>query len=827
MSNLLRIAVVLAVLTLPAPGQVTGGVIQGLVTDSAGAAIANAEITVTNQGTRVATVTRTNATGLFETPSIVPGVYNLVAKAAGFSIYTHRDIHLAVARRLNVDFSLQLASVQTSIDVSGTPELIQTENAGTAHVVSGGLVANAPTFGRNALLVNRLVAGAVPVTAADGHNAMSSGFGPSNVSFNGTPAQGNSIVVNGVADQYGNGSISYVPPKESVQEVVVQSFALSAEHGQTAGGVVSIETRSGANAVHGAGYYHHSQASLNARDFFVNRFARPTPVNRRNMPGGNIGGPVYIPRLYDGRNRAFFFFDSELARDLGQQAFVNTVPSDLERTGDFSRTNGANGRLIQIFDPYTSRFDQGNVVIRDPFPGNIVPRGRINPIAANALKWVPAPNLPGQANNMQYNSAQPNGHNAFHIRLDEHLSEKDTLYFTYGRLKYNLTWFGSVPTGINGYRNDRWDQLAALGYTHVFGPSLVLNLRAGVQQNNQDILPHTAEKELLDFGFPANYLSLLQSRNVPRIASSDMVSIGDWRRGTSFYTPVARAFVTKVAGRHSLTAGYEYRVNRTFSYNELDQSGFFNFTRSWTQGPNASVASANAGYGVATLLLGTPSSGSVSVNSTTAAQQGYHGLYLQDNWRVTSKLTLNLGLRWDYQSPVTERFNRMNRGFDLTSPSPIAAQAEANYARNPFVPELARLNLKGGLLFTGVNGVPRQGFDSRFAQFQPRVGVAYRVARATVVRAAYGSFYLPFQEIRFLNISQSTLPLTQGGYDASTAMETTLGLTPLDTLSNPFPKGIVQPVGSRLGLSTLLGQNISANDPAGRPARSHQFQLSL
>jgi outer membrane receptor protein involved in Fe transport len=686
-------------------------------------------------------------------------------------------------------------------------------------------VTNAPTFGRNALLVNRLVAGAVPVTAADGHNPMSSGFGPSNVSFNGTPAQGNSIMVNGVVNQYGNGSISFVPAKDSVQEVVVQTFALSAEYGQTAGGVISIETKSGSNALHGAGYYHHAQAGLNARDFFVNRFNRPKPVNRRNMPGGNIGGPVYLPHLYNGRNRTFFFFDYEGARDLGQAAFLNTVPTQLERGGDFSQTLGANGQVIRIFDPYSSRFDTGNTVVRDPLPLNVVPRSRHSPIALNALKWVPLPNLPGTANNMQYNSPQPNGHDALSFRLDERLSDKDTLYFTLARQKYNLTWFGSVPTGINGYRNDRWDKLATVGYTRVFGPATVFNLRAGVQQNNQDIVPHTTPKDLQDFGFPQSFLSSVQYPSTPRIASSDMVSIGDWNRGTSFYTPNLRAFLTKAIGRHSLTSGYEFRVNRTFDYNHLDEAGFFNFTRSWTQGPNAATASANAGYGVATLLLGTPSSGSLAINTTTAAQQLYSGLYIQDNWRITQKLTINLGLRWDVQNPVTERFNRMNRGFDTTVASPIAAQAEANYARNPFVPELQRLNLKGGLLFAGNGGQPRQGFNTAKDQFQPRAGIAWQFVPGTVLRIGYGMFYMPFQDMRNPNIGQTTLPLTQNGYAASTAMRTTLGVLPLDTLANPFPQGVVQPIGSSLGLSTLLGQSITATTPMGSPPAATSFRL--
>jgi hypothetical protein len=312
----------------------------------------------------------------------------------------------------------------------------------------------------------------------------------------------------------------------------------------------------------------------------------------------------------------------------------------------------------------------------------------------------------------------------------------------------------------------------------------------------------------------------------PALGIADSVGLGPNYLKYPYHTVMVQPALTKMVGRHSLSMGYEFRVYRNFNY--TPGNGSFSFNRDLTQGPQATTASVTAGEGVATLLLGTPSGGSITLNAGTAAQKTYHGLYFQDNWRLNRKLTLNLGLRWDYEGPMTERYNRLNRGFDSQAPSPIAAQALANYSKNPVAARVDPFNIQGGLLFAGVNGQPRGGFDQVYRAYMPRVGLAYQLRPRTVVRFGYGLFYIPMSDMNtpvtgtFIN-----MPITQSGFSTSTAMTAQQAGIPVNTLSNPFPQGVVQPSGASLGLSTLLGQGISALSSRGKRPHTHQFQFGI
>jgi len=804
--------------------QVTGAIIQGIVSDPQGAAMPGVQVTATNVATGQTYSTETNTSGLYEFPAMNPGVYTVAAKAAGFANYLRRDIELSLQQRLRVDFSMQLTTVQQSIEVSGTPTVVDTDSASASHLVGGEMVAALPMYGRNAMWVSRLVAGGNPVYDADGWAGAADTFAPGSISFNGAPAQGNSVYVNGVADQYGNGGMSFVPPSFSVKEVNLQTFALSAEYGQTSGSVISFETKSGTNTPHGALWFDHNQEAFNANDFFSNKYGNPKIKSRRTQFGGNFGGPVYIPGIFNGKNRTFFFGDYAGQRNVYVQSFVNTVPTAAERTGDLSQTRTAAGQLIQIYNPFTTRTEAG-VLIRDPFADNKIPQSMIEPIATNILKFVSLPTLPQSYSNLPYKNSYPGIDDSAHFRIDHRLSDKHTLYSSFGRIKLVNSNWGSLPSKVNGYLNQREDLLWTFGYIWVINPRTLFNLRTGIQFDRQKLRTWTTPEDRASLGFPKSFESIIVGSEFPRISSSDMTQVGYRNGGTSFITPNTRAFVTKVAGRHSLTFGYENRLYRTFNISHMDEGGYFSFPRSWTQGPRASTASATAGYGVAALLLGTPSSGSVAMNESSASQSVYHSGYLQDNWRLTKKLTLNAGLRYDYQTPMTERFNRMNRGFDETTPSPIAAQAEANYAKDP-IPGFD-FKVRGGITFAGSSGDDRYNFEPVRSNFMPRFGAVYAITKKMVVRGGYGLFYLPLVDLHNANLSQTTLPISQLGFASTTTMQTILNSLPLNTLSNPFPQGLVQPTGSTLGMATSLGQSITVYDGRGQRARSHQFQVSV
>jgi len=810
--------------------QVTGAIIQGIVSDPQGAAIPGVRVTATNVATGQAYSTETNASGLYEFPAVNPGVYTVEAKAAGFANYLRRDIELSLQQRLRVDFSMQLTSVQQSIEVSGTPTVVNTDTASVSHLVGGEAVATIPSSGRNALWIDRLVPGGDPVQENDKKSSFADTNRPSNISFNGAPAQGNAYMLNGVADSSGNGRMAFVPSTYSVQEVNLQTFALTAEYGQNAGAVITFETKAGTNTPHGALWYYNNQEAFNANDFFSNKAGVPKSKNRNTNLGANLGGPVYIPGIYNGKNRTFFFIDYDSRRDVKSQQATSTVPTALERSGDFSQTRTAAGQLIQIYNPFTTRFDPTNptVQIRDPFAGNKIPQAMIEPIATNILKNVGLPNLPGSFNNQLNQHPTPVLAHTSTTRIDHRLSDKQTLNGSFTRVIYHELTRGDVePLGVNAYWLNRYGMFGTLNYVWVVNPSTVFNVRAGVMRHRErtDALMKPADQAAL--GFPKSFESIIATLEFPAISSSDMTSLGHANDGVSFITPNARAFVSKVMGRHSVTSGYEYRVYRTFEFSNQGEGGTFAFTRSWTQGPRAATASATAGYGVATLLLGTPSSGSVAINANNAAQSLYHALYIQDNWRLTQKLTLNLGLRYDYQTPMTERFDRMNYGFDFTSASPIAQQVEANYAKNPLPDRATPFRVVGGLAFVAAGGQSRFNFEPVRNTFMPRAGFAYQFNTKTVVRGGYGLYYIPLVDARIVNTNNSTQPLSQLGFSSTTTMNTTVGGLPLDQLKNPFPLGQVQPVGSSLGLATLLGQSVSVYDSKSRRAKTHQYQFSM
>ena len=816
---------------MPVSAQVTGAILQGIVTDPSNAPVPGVEITLKNTETGVTTTTRTNAAGLYEFPEMRSGPYELTAKASGFGLYTHRDIRLVFQQRLRVDFSLQLATVIEKVEVTGTPTLLEADSAKASHLVSGNTVANLPINGRNVFMVTRLMPGGNTSAAGERRQAQSWTLAPSNISINGAPVQGNAVLMDGVSNQFGTGAMSYGPTTDSVQEVQIQTFALSAEYGQSAGSVISMTSKSGTNKLHGSVYENHNSTRLNARDFFGNKLNSPKTENRYNTYGATLGGPVYIPGAYDGRNQMFFFFAYEADRELFGYRAVSTVPVTAIRGGDFSDYRLADGRLVQIFDPFTTRFNPDNPsqLIRDPLAGNRIPPSRLSPVGLNVMKFYPQPNAPGIANNYSLAGGYTENANAVQIKIDRQIRGKHNLFGFFGQIRNNEWYQGSLPTGPSGWLYYQDFKLWTLGYTHVASPTMIVNLRAGLTwaRPSQDPLTTRADREGL--GFSKRYLDLIPApaADFPSFGLQDFAGLGGSTFRRSYYPPNIRTSVTKIAGRHSLTVGHELLLNRTNIRTTGGEAGSFSFNRDWTQGPIASQASATAGNGVATLLLGPVSSGSITYSpSNNAAQTVYNGLFIQDNWRVTPTLTLNLGFRWDYQTPVTERYDRMNRGFDPAATVSIARLAEANYARDP-IPEKQSISVKGGLRFVGVGGQSRYNFDPVKANFMPRVGFAWGGISKMVVRGGYGLFFVPLRDTRGFGHGQSPLPMSQLGFTSSTAMQTAENGRPQHTIVDPFPQGLVRPVGSSLGPDTLLGQSLSVADVTSKRAYNHQFQVSV
>lgn len=813
----------------PLNAQITGGSIQGIVTDPTKGALPHAQVTVTNVGTGVSTTTQTNDTGLYVFPTLIPGTYNLTAIAPSFATYSHQGIELGIQQILRVDVTMQVGQVQQTVVVTGTPTLLDTQTAGTSNVVSGELIQDLPLYGRNPLAANRLVEGVNPTFTQELFSRPVDSFAPSDVSINGAPTESQEFLLDGVSDVYGAGAAGVLPPTYAVRELRVQTFALAAEYGQTGGAVTTIETRSGENTPHGNLWYYHHDQGLDANTYFNDRFHQPKSVSHDNQFGAAIGGPVYIPGVYNGKGRTFFFADFELTRNITNDTTTETVPTQRERNGDFSQTFAANGQLIQIFNPYSLHTDSGTgQLVRDPFPNNTIPSSMINPIAQNLINAViPLPNLPGTTNNLFFSQDWPYISNSWHFRIDHHIGERDWLFGSFGYIKDDEKYPAFLPSRVTGYDNIHPSYVFTLGYVHTFNSTRTLDLRAGVHRDHQN-LPTFNEQFISALGLPPSLTSIAPAKVFPIFNATGITGqVGFDLQGTSFITPDWRGYITQVIRRHTLKFGYEGRVYRTFSFSHDSEAGNFSFTPFWTRGPQPNVSSTTAGVDIADLLLGTPSSAHISINASNASQSVYHALYLQDDWRVTSRLSLNLGVRWDVETATTERFNKGNRGFDFTSPSPIANQVNANLAANP-VPGISSLNLVGGLLFAGVAGQPRGVENQVNDNFVPRVGAAFQLNSKTVIRGGYGIFFPQLTDYTFGQVYQAQLPMTQLGFSSSTQMVTSSpsGL-PLDTLSNPFPNGQVLPVGSSLGLATLLGQSIVVNDVTYQRPRVQQFQVGL
>lgn len=816
----------------PLRAQISGGTIEGIITDPKGSLMPNVSVSVIDEATRVKTTTQTNGSGLYTFPTLIPDTYDLTATASGFQTYTRTGMVLLIQQTLRVDFAMVLGTVQQSVVVTGSPTPLTTDTASSSTVISGTLDATLPLDGGGPLLANVLALGANPTYTQVLMSRPVDTFAQSDLQMNGAPAPSGEYLMDGVSDIYGSGAAGFLPATFAVEDIRTQTFAISAEYGQTGGAVTTVESKSGGNIPHGDLWYYHHDEGFDSSPFFNNLYGLPKSPRHDTRAGGALGGPIYIPHVYDGRNKAFFFVDSELTRNSTAITSTLSVPTMAERMGNFNGVTTTTGQPITIYNPFSLTMVNGTPE-RTAFANNMIPMNMINSFAQAVLnpQIVPYPTLPGTVNNFYESGTWPFISNSVHGRIDYHISNNDTLYGSLGWIKDVESYPGTTPTGTNGYTNIHPGWLFTLGYTHVFSPTRIFELRAGIQDDNQQLPPHVPVATTLGYlgALPASLASAEVTQVSPEFSATGAGGSVGWDyESNSFITPDVRAYLTQIIGRHTLKIGYENRVYRTFSYNTGGESGSFSFSSAWTQGPVPNVSSATAGIDVASMLLGTPSAGSIAINASNATQTLYHGAYIQDDWRTTSRLTLNLGLRWDIETPPTERFNRANDGFNFTAPSPIAAQVNANLAANPVAGVPSPLTLVGGIQFAGTGGQPREVYNRVWDDFMPRVGVAFQLTPKTVLRGGYGLYYSQLTNYNNTTVSQAQLPITQLGYTASTAMITTAptGL-PQNTLSNPFPSGQIQPVGASLGLSTLLGQSLSLDDINDPRPRIQQFQFGV
>jgi hypothetical protein len=807
-------------LSVSASGQEARGAIAGRVMDPSGAAIPGARVEIRNAAMGVVQTVTTNEAGLYQALFLIPGQYEVSAEQPGFKKLVRRGVEVRVNETVALDLVLELGSAEQSITVVAEAPLLNTASASLGQIIDSRRVAELPVAHGNPYQLIGLAAG-VTFTR---DMRLDRPFEPTHIvgyTIDGTRANRSDITLDGAPSTAtanpGEVIASYVPPADVVAEFKVQTATFDASFGQTEGGVTNISMKSGTNAFHGTAYYNKMVPELFANDFFANAIGTPRPDFTYDRWGGSLGGPLLLPKLYNGRNRTFFFYGYEGIKEARpRNNGVPTVPTAKMKAGDFSDLLNVSPNF-QIYNPFTRRPVSGGRFQQDPFPGNVIPAHLINPVARNILKYFPNPLSPGNADgthNYQRPELQERIDYATHsIRTDHVVSEKQRLFLRlswYDRDSDYNNYFNNLSTGNSFQFVSR---AAVFDDVYTLSPSMVLNVRYGYNRfiRAQAGNPAARGFDLTSLGFPASYANAIPPdiRQFPRIdiAGYQGTAVPGEFRPNDLHS--LNASVQKAAASHFLKWGMEfraYRENATFFSN--DQVGRFNFDATWTRGPfdNSPTSPGQLGQSFASFLLGlpSPSNSFVTRAASYAEQSTSWGFFLQDDWKVTPRLTLNLGLRWEFEGPLTERFNRSVRGFDPNVQLPFSAEARARYAQNP-TPEVppSAFNPNGGLTFAAVNGQPRGLYDPPLRNLMPRFGLAYRIANSTVLRGGYGMFY------GFLG--QRRGDVIQSGFSRNTQLIPSLdnGLSFIATLSNPFPDGILEPLGASQGPLTFVGQSIT------------------
>jgi hypothetical protein len=819
----MRLLSLLLVLSASLAAQEYRASLLGVVTDSSGAAVPQAAVRVTNIESGVASATLTNNDGSYLVPFLNPGRYSLAVELTGFKAYERSPIELRVNDRSRVDVTLEVGAVTDRVTVLAEAPLLEVSTASRGQSIENRKITDLPLSGRNPFGFTNLAAGVQYTGSLTGFGPTDSGA-MSSYSINGGRPGQNAFLIDGLSDQSITtvSNLAYVPPVEATGELKIQTNTYDAQYGRTSGGVISLSIKPGTNTYHGVAYEYMRRTPFEANAYSNNASGQPRTTRLNDQYGFEFDGPVNIPGLYKGRDRTFFMFALERIRSRSPARSLGSVPTLEQKAGDFSQTLTASGRPFTMYDPLTIQpnpaFDPTRAVtltnlqhIRTPFAGNRIPQARMNPIALRVLNDIPAPNQPGDPvthlNNWYKGDIRSELDYVNYItRVDHNINSAWKMFarwnYNYrngGRINYD-GWDSPARRATHLTRRNDGAALDAVG---TISAHSVLSLRLGFNRFKEESIFTPADVSAL--GFPSSLTSQLQIPDkYPIITFENYLQTGN--NETAILpsdTFSGQASILRTTGAHSFKYGFEYRVMRYASMGRANGQGTYGFTRSWTSS-NAQINDAAGGNAIASFLLGYMNSASAVLNATPYMSSHYPVFFFHDDWQVNRRLTLNLGFRWDMEGAPVERYDRQNRGFAYDVASPY---------------QVPGLNLRGGLLFAGVNGVPRGAFDLDKNNFQPRAGIAYKVLRnkPLVFRGGAGLYYLPTVEYGgVLGFSRTT-----------TAQTSTPDFRPFHTLSNPFPNGLIQRPGADEGLKTQVGDSISFNDSARRVPRVWQYSAGF
>jgi hypothetical protein len=783
------------------------GGVRGLVSDPAKASIANAKVTLTNQGTNVARSGLSNNAGEFVFSQVDPGTYTLSAESPGFRKSELHGVVIGTQEFLTIDLKLEVGAVTESVQVTEEIPPLESSNASQGQVLDNQKLSDLPNLGRNPFMLSKIVPNVIPV-GNPAYNRMEDQSGSSSISIAGGPVRGNNYLIDGVPITDSTNRAIIIPALESVQEVKIQANTYDAEMARTGGGMFNTLMRSGANAYHGSLYGHIRRTSMDANSFFNNAAGSTNGVPNSPITdqpnttwGASFGGRVFIPKVYDGRNKTFFYLGVEHYDDTQSSSSVFNTPTALEKSGDFSKSG------VTIYDPLNT---VGGV--RQPFPGNVIPTSRINPVGLAIANNFQAPTSAPSS----YGAPDLNAPGRLPCRAAQFTAKFDEDFFTWWRASLSYLRYFSLEPGNTEFPTvsspDQWRLLrrvdtTQLNNTFSINPTTVLTVRYGFNRFPNYSYDVSQGYNISALGFPSSLVSQINPSlsQFPDIQMSSLynLSVSD---NNSFYVLASDNFSTsasKYMGKHSLKFGFDYRRIKAAGNDANDAAGQYSFNGVFTK---STPTAGGVGVDLADMLLGYPSSGNIYTSSKLTDIANYYGLYIQDDFRVTNKLTINVGMRWEHEPGVYEQNNGMIVNFDGTAANPLASKVTG-------------ISPKGEVVYAG-SGKTNVG-NPYGSKWGPRFGVAYQLAPKTVIRAGYGVFFAP----QFALGS----PIATVGFNQTTAYNasTDSNATPAGSLSNPFPGGILQPVGKTLGTSTGIGQSFSLVDPNARSPYVQQFSFDI
>jgi hypothetical protein len=860
------IAIAILCLAVSAPCQETRAKLTGLVTDPAGAVVPNAPVEVVNTDTGATVIVKTNGRGSYTAPFLQPGNYKVSVQMNGFKAYVHTGLELQTEATVAENIVLQIGSVNESVVVTTATPMIDTTNADTGQSLTREEVIDLPNNGNNAFGLERDEYGVIPIGKNATAQLTPTSNGNANTAAIGGGQQSSAeVLLNGVPDMESSSrQVSFFPPLDAVDTVHVDQFSANAALGDTIGGTVNVTTKGGTNSLHGSlvEYYNGSRPFI-ARSYFTAPTATK-PSNHYNQPSATIGGPVYIPHVFDGHNKVFFFYAFEGYYTNSAGPSITSVPTADERNGDFHALLSADGASAQMYDPY---YDPGVTTtgyqtigvnqywIRSAIPNNCItatttycstnahsPDAQLalDPIAQAYLKLVPLPNYNGSSTKAdgEFNYiAYPQSSTKYYsnsFRLDWNISDTDKIFGELHLSKYT-SQSGNVYGNplISGSKSIYQQPGGQIDNVKTFSASLSMETRLGFQRYNQVAPPLSEGTSPTTFGFPSYIAANSVDLATPIAGFSDGASISGFSSQTNGYGIIdyltGYVVVNKTWGRHSLKAGTDVRVWKKSGFSPMSANGNYTFAQSATsflsQSPNYAPDEIKQPFGssFALLDLGLPSSGTYQITQKFQYDNWYSAYFLQDDWKVNSHLTMSLGLRMDHETAVVESNNRMIQNWypnqaNTTSSAASAAfssQHSADLAAlasyNPsYLPSASALNTNGATVYeTSGNRAP---YHPAPLYVSPRIGIAYAPNNRFVIRGGFAVVNQPFGTYT----ANSTTGYTQATSTVFTNSSVNGGYTPTTTWENPYPSNsalvnynpIALPLGNTQGADASLGGSI-------------------